>query len=119
MTYHIPVETKGGELTIFAGQYRGGLMVVRVDGGEEIPLIYAPYKVSLGTYPAGKHMIDVTLYGNRRNSFGPIHFTDLKNIGSDPNKWRTIGELWSYDYKLKDVGVLSTPMIMETKLRSL
>ena len=42
------------------------------------------------------------------------YFTDRKNNGSDPNKWRTTGELWSYDYQLKEVGVLSTPVLTET-----
>ena len=116
ITYHIPVETKGGELSIRSGLYRGGLQVISVDGGEEVPLIYAPYTASLGVHPAGEHTVDVTLYGNRRNSFGPVHFTDRKNNGSDPNKWRTTGELWSYDYQLKEVGVLSTPVITEKLL---
>ena len=116
ITYHIPVETKGGELSIRSGLYRGGLQVISVDGGEEVPLIYAPYTASLGVHPAGGHTVDVTLYGNRRNSFGPVHFTDRKNNGSDPNKWRTTGELWSYDYQLKEVGVLSTPVIFEKML---
>jgi len=114
ITYHIPMETKGGELTIRSGQYQGGLQVISVDGGEEVPLIYAPYTASLGVHPAGEHTVDITLYGNRRNSFGPVHFTDRKNNGSDPNKWRTTGELWSYDYQLKEVGVLSTPVLTET-----
>ena len=78
ITYHMPVDTKGGTLTIRSNSYKGAMQAVRVDGKEEIPLIYPPYQAELGVLEAGKHIVDITLYGHRRNSFGPVHLNNLK-----------------------------------------
>ena len=113
VTYHIPVTTKGGELTLRSSHYRGALQKVSVDGGEAEAVIYPPYTVSLGAVPAGEHVIDLTLYGHRRNSFGPVHLADLKADWIGPNAWRTEGDNWCYDYKIAEEGVLSTPEVIE------
>ena len=113
VTYHIPVTTDGGALTLRSSQYRGALQKVSVDGGEEIPVIYAPYTVSLGQPAAGEHRIDLTLYGHRRNSFGPVHLADLAETWIGPNAWRSEDEKWCYDYRICEEGILSTPVITE------
>ena len=113
VTYHIPVMTGGGALTLRSSQYRGALQKVSVDGGEEIPVIYAPYTVSLGQPAAGEHRIDLTLYGHRRNSFGPVHLADLAETWIGPNAWRSEDEKWCYDYRICEEGILSTPVITE------
>ena len=113
VTYHMPVTTKGGELTLRSSHYRGALQKVSVDGGAAEAVIYPPYTISLGALPAGEHMIDLTLYGHRRNSFGPVHLADLKADWIGPGAWRTEGDNWCYDYKICEEGVLSTPEIIE------
>lgn len=113
VTYHIPVTTDGGALTLRSSQYRGALQKVSVDGGEEIPVIYAPYTVSLGQPEAGEHQIDLTLFGHRRNSFGPVHLADLAETWIGPNAWRSEDEKWCYDYRICEEGILSTPVITE------
>ena len=113
VTYHIPVTTAGGELTLRSSHYRGALQKVSVDGGEAEAVIYPPYTVSLGSVPAGEHVIDLTLYGHRRNSFGPVHLADLKETWIGPGAWRSEGDRWCYDYKICEEGILSTPEIIE------
>ncbi len=113
VTYHIPVTTVGGELTLRSSHYRGALQKVSVDGGEAEAVIYPPYTVSLGSVPAGEHVIDLTLYGHRRNSFGPVHLADLKETWIGPGAWRSEGDRWCYDYKICEEGILSTPEIIE------
>ena len=110
VTYHIPVETEKGELVIRSSQYRGSLQFVSADG-KELPIIYPPYTENLGNVDAGKHIIDVTLFGNRRNGFGPVHLTDLKESWIGPDAWRSEGEKWCYDYRICDMGILTTPEI--------
>ena len=114
ITYHLSVETCGGALTFRSSHYRGALQTVSVDGGAEVPVIYPPYTVSLGAPEAGQHTVNVTLYGNRRNSFGPVHLADLKDTWIGPNAWRSEGDRWCYDYKIAEEGILSTPVITET-----
>jgi hypothetical protein len=86
---------------------------VALDGGEEQPVIYPPYTVSLGAPAAGAHTVDVKLYGHRRNSFGPVHLTDLRDRWIGPNAWRSEGDRWCYDYRLAEEGILTTPVIVE------
>ena len=113
VTYYIPVTTAGGELTLRSSHYRGALQKVSVDGGKAEAVIYPPYTVSLGSVPAGEHVIDLTLYGHRRNSFGPVHLADLKETWIGPGAWRSEGDRWCYDYKICEEGILSTPEIVE------
>ncbi|MBO5669982.1 MAG: hypothetical protein J6S41_00400, partial [Clostridia bacterium] len=113
ITYHIPVTTNGGALTLRSSQYRGAMQSVSLDGGEEIPVIYTPYTVELGKPAAGAHTIDLTLFGHRRNGFGPVHLADLKADWIGPGAWRTEDALWCYDYRICEEGVMSTPTVTE------
>ncbi len=113
ITCHVPIETKGGRVTFRSNRYRGVMQAVRVDGGDEIPVIFPPYTVDLGVLEAGKHTINVILYGHRRNSFGPVHLTDLNVRWIGPNAWRSEGEEWSYDYIICEEGILNTPVFTE------
>jgi len=113
LTYHIPVETAGGEIRVRSSRYRGAMQEVRLDGGKEIPVIYPPYQAALGAPAPGRHTVDITLYGHRRNGFGPLHLADTKETFIGPKVWRTEGEYWTYDYMLCEEGVLNTPVITE------
>ena len=113
VTYRIPVQTRGGRVLLRAAQYRGALLEASLDGGEKQPLIYPPYVVDLGTPDAGVHTVDLTLFGHRRNGFGPVHLTDLKDRWIGPEAWRSTGERWCYDYRLTEEGILTTPVILE------
>ena len=113
ITYHVPIETNGGSLSIRSSKYKGAMQSVRVDDGQEISCIYPPYKAELGTTFAGKHTVDITLYGHRRNSFGPVHLADLKEKWIGPGAWRSDNECWCYDYMICEEGILATPEIVE------
>ena len=114
ITYHIPVETTGGEVRVTSGYYEGTLQEVCVDDGVPVPIIYPPYDVSLGKQDAGKHTIHLTMYGHRRNGFGPVHLTDITRERIGPEGWRSEKE-WCYEYILFKEGVLATPEIREKK----
>ncbi|MBE5892931.1 MAG: hypothetical protein E7286_06075 [Lachnospiraceae bacterium] len=113
ITYHIPVETGGGQVTVKSKRYRGSLQTIAMDGGKEIPMIASPYEVSMGEPDAGRHTVDITLYGHRRNGFGPLHLANPKDRDVGPFAWRSDGDRWTYDYMLCEVGVLNTPVITE------
>jgi hypothetical protein len=113
ITYHIPIETKGGDLQIRSSQYKGIMQSVTLDDGQEYPAIYPPYTVRFDSVKAGKHTLHITLYGHRRNGFGPVHLANLKETWIGPQAWRTTGEAWCYDYKICEEGILTTPEIWE------
>jgi hypothetical protein len=64
---------------------------------------------------AGKHTVSVTLYGHRRNGFGPVHLANLKETWIGPTAWRTEGEAWCYDYMICEECIMTTPRIFESK----
>ena len=115
ITYHIPIETAGGDIEFHSPQSKGILQTVRLDDGKEIPAIYPPYTVGFENVGAGKHIVNVTLYGHRRNGFGPVHLANLKETWIGPTAWRTEGEAWCYDYMICEEGIMTTPRIFEKK----
>ena len=115
ITYHIPINTSGGNVSVRSSRYRGVLQTIKVDDSEEIPVIYPPYTTQLDGLSAGEHIVHVTLYGHRRNSFGPVHLTDLKDNAIGPNSWRKNGEYWNYEYVICEEGILSSPVIVENR----
>ena len=60
--------------------------------------------------------MELTLYGNRYNCFSGLHNaeTDLRWVG--PNMWFTNGDAYSYEYNLRDMGIMASPVIDVIKL---
>lgn len=115
ITYHIPIETEGGCVSLRSGFYVGAMQEASIDGKNSVPMIYPPYTASLGAVEAGKHIIDLTFYGTRQNGFGALHLADEKRPYLNPSSWRTEGDHWCYEYMLRKMGVLASPEIVEEK----
>ncbi len=109
VTYHIPVKTESGKLKVTVPHYIGGLVTVN---GESA--IYPPY-TALTETDKGEAVLDLTLYGNRQNSFGHVHCADTSLEWVGPEAWRTVDSSWSYEYVLRSLGILSTPIVKEIK----
>ncbi len=109
ITYHLEVE--GSSLQIEATRYRGAIIDVRVDGEKKGDIVYPPYMLSIGGLENGKHKLDITLYGNRYNCFGAVHMANAARQWHGPDAWRTYEDEWSYEYILKEVGILTSPVI--------
>ena len=109
VTYHF--EAEGNSFRIETTRYRGGLISVAVDGETKGKIVYPPYTLDVDGLADGKHKIDITLFGHRFNSFGAVHLTDVKRSWHGPDAWRSDEECWSYEYTLRDLGILSRPII--------
>lgn len=109
VTYHL--EAEGEEMIIEATRYRGALICVEVDGESKGNIVFPPYTLTVGGLGGGKHKVDITLCGNRRNSFGAVHLADDNRSWHGPDAWRSEGCDWSYEYVLRDVGILKAPII--------
>ena len=111
ITYSTEFETEeSGDVQVTISRYRGALLEVSIDGGEYQKLAFSPYKLNLGCLEKGKHTISVKCFGQRNNCFGALHMCD-ETMWIDPSAWRTEGSKWTYEYCLKDIGVLSSPII--------
>lgn len=110
MDYICDVEAEDGEYELEITKFRAPLLSVKVDGKETGNIMFAPYRAGLG-HLSGRHQIQITSYGNRVNTFGPVHCCDegLKWMG--PDAWRTEGTRYSYEYQLKRTGILAAPKL--------
>ncbi|MBQ9080452.1 MAG: hypothetical protein IJY27_05215 [Clostridia bacterium] len=113
VTYHLTVESHGGDLEVTLPQYRAGVTTVALDGGEPRHVAFAPYKTKFKGISAGAHQIDVKLYLPRTNTFGQVHLTDEKLSYPSPGSYRTAGDMWSYEYQLRREGLTSSPWVHE------
>ncbi len=108
VTYIIPFKGNGN-YRVKATKYAGALISVSLDGKDAGKIVYPPYETDF-TAESGEHTLEITLYGNRQNSFGPVHRT-IMNGWIGPGAWRTSGDEWSYDYVLRNVGIMEKPVI--------
>lgn len=111
VTYHCVITSEKGNLSIEASQFRNPLLSVAIDGKEAGKIAFAPYRLSLGDVEAGEHFIDITAFGNRVNTFGTVHNCNRSTTWFGPNSWRTSGSSWSYEYRLRETGVLISPVL--------
>lgn len=89
--------------------YRGALVKVYVDGKLAGINAFSPYKAEIDL-SAGAHTFEFELFGTRINTFGGMHNV-TRPIWVGPNFWRTEGDAWCYEYNLKPVGILASPII--------
>ena len=112
VTYKLPVETKADTLRVRVPQYRGAVLGMELDGKRVGHLAYAPYEFTYQMKP-GKHEIGITVYGSRVNGFGCVHNCDDSTTWFGPDSWRSTGVRWSYEYRLRKMGLLVSPQIEE------
>ncbi|MBQ9880685.1 MAG: hypothetical protein IJM45_09665 [Clostridia bacterium] len=95
--------------------FRGAAVGVTVDGERAGTIIAPPYKICV-PMSAGRHKVAFTVWCSRFNAFGAVHCCDLNRNWHGPDAWRTSGSAWSYEYRLKETGILRAPVITFKKL---
>jgi hypothetical protein len=113
LTYEFDIENEveGNGIEIRLHQYRAALYSVSVDGDEPTLGAFAPYVVTRDNLSKGKHTVQATLYINRTNAFSHVHCSDPTLSYPGPTAWRTDGDRWCYEYRLKPEGLLVTPRL--------
>lgn len=109
LTYRTKV-CSWGDFTVRVPQYRGGLVKILVDGKDCGNIAFSPYTLRVRCAP-GEHRLEWKLYGTRQNGFAQLHHTQGVYFYQSPNSWRSAGDLWSYEYRLKPAGILKSPEI--------
>jgi hypothetical protein len=108
-TYHCEIEVEEGEYVLEINKYRATLLSVKLDGKDIGDIIFEPYCLPLGQLK-GKHSIEITAYGNRVNTFGPVHLCN-ESTWIGPPAWRREDNSYSYEYQLKRFGILAAPKL--------
>ena len=110
VTYHLAVQTGRGAI-LRCPHYLGACLRVAVDGEDRGPIVFSPYELDLSDLPPGEHRIDVTVFGTRQNTFGPLHHLSSIPFSQGPDSWRSTGDLWRCEYALSDKGLMSSPRV--------
>lgn len=109
--YKLDVDVPEGNMTIEIPQYKGALVEVILDGKSKGNIIFSPYRLDCGYVTSGSHSIEFVLYGNRFNMFGQLHNSNRYEQYYGPNTWRTNNNSFSYEYQLRELGILTSPII--------
>lgn len=110
ITYKLHLETVN-DITVRTPYYKGSLIGVSVDGKRKGSIVLPPYRFQTGV-SGGEHTLELTLFGNRINTFGCLHNCNENCTWFGPDAWRTKGDGYSYEYQLHRVGILKRPDIM-------
>ena len=111
LIYETEAETEAGMLELEIPCYAAPVVTVTVDDGPEVPMFLAPYVVQLGPVAQGHHRIRIRSCGSRINQFGQVHNCNPAERYFSPKTWRTTGKKWCYEYRLRQVGVLTAPIL--------
>ena len=110
LTYKIPLNVKDCDLAVRVERFTGALVTAKLDGVEIGKLAFAPYCAEALDVPAGKHLLELTLYNTRVNTFAPLHcIADI--VWKGPNHWYTKGKDFAYEYQLYGNGIHKSPII--------
>lgn len=111
ITYECEYVSDGSRVALCVPKWAGSVISISIDGEKKGLIALEPNALELGSLSTGPHRISITVFGNRFNTFGAIHNCVDHYQWYGPNAWRTHGTEWSYQYQLKETGILSTPMI--------
>lgn len=110
LAYELAFTCDGGDVLINVAKYRGTLLCVALDGEDRGDIILPPYTLCIKNVKAGEHKLVITCFGNRHNTFGSLHFAEYDPY-CGPMHWHKIGDAFSYDYRLCEVGITEKPRI--------
>lgn len=113
ISYHADFELESSvdDLEIQISKFRAPEICVKMDGADVGRIAFSPYCLRTGRLDKRQHHLELIVYGNRVNTFGPVHNCNQKEIWIGPDAWRTVGTSWSYEYQLKSTGILISPVI--------
>ena len=115
LDYILKVNTSADTLKIDVPQVRAACVKVSVDGGDEQNISLAPYSATFSDLTPGEHEVTVSAFISRQNAFGHIHHANKREIFCSPGSFRTKGNLFTYEYRVWDEGIISAPVIFEKK----
>lgn len=85
---------------------------VLVDGDDVGLIAFAPFSIKV-PLSKGTHEIEFLCYGNRNNTFGPIHNSNIDNPNYYvvPLSWDNENEFFTEEFHFQETGILSKPII--------
>ncbi len=110
VTYQTTLPYAGnGPLVLEIPEWRGVSLGIRVNGGQEQPLAWPPFRLNLAeSLKPGDNTLEITVYGHRRNSHGPFYLNEKWPAWTGPGQFKTYEHL---ERQLVPCGLLTTPLL--------
>lgn len=105
--FSFEIENDEAEYYVHIPHFCAPLLGIAVDGEKKGKIAYAPHRLNIGKLRKGLHNLTVCVYGNRYNGFGTLHNANDCYQWYGPNSFRTTGDDWTDDYRIKSVGIMS------------
>ena len=109
-----------GRWSLRIPKFGGPVISVGLDEKRVGAIAFPPFEIDLGRLAAGAHTLEITVYGDRENSFGPLHrckeakCAGWVDAGTSPAAYRMKGDLWCYEYQVKPMGIITAPVLKRT-----
>lgn len=89
------------------------LIEARINGSKPLIFGFGSNKQEITSQlQDGRNVLELTLYGSRRNAFGPLHLTDDTPLWTGPIEFRYNPEKWQDHYKLIHYGLFEDIAIL-------
>ena len=109
--YKTEISVEDCDLEVSTTSFRGALVKVYLDGKEAGISALPPFNVLVKDVSKGKHTLEFELFGNRYNTFAPLHLADETETWIGPQGWSAEGNAWCYEYRTRPFGILKSPVI--------
>lgn len=116
VTYHCRATLPDAPTAMRVPKFSAPLLAVDVNGRRAGRIIRRPHRIVLPRI-TGDVQLDLTCFGDRINTFGPLHNCNPQEHWWGPPAYRSRGENWTDGYMLRAKGVLVAP-ILEAEERS-
>ena len=110
VTYHASIDGGNARLKLAVPSFSNPLLSIG-DGSRCLGKIaFAPFELEFDSTPLPMRL-DITAFGNRANTFGPLHHADANLRWIGPAAWRSTGPSWTDEYRLRPMGILAAPIV--------
>lgn len=111
---HVPGD-EAPRTAIQVPRFSAPLLAVELDGQDVGKIAFQPHTLDLGDLQPGDHVLRITAYGNRDHAFGAVHLPDGLTKWYGPDAFRTSGLWWSYEYTIREMGLLTAVRVLTTE----
>ena len=110
VTYHCKAPRSKEATALRIPKFQAPLVAVDLGGQRIGRIVSAPFRLEL---PEGQSeaKLDLTCFGDRINTFGPLHNCNPKETNWGPKAARTEGEHWTDGYIVRPKGICVAPIL--------
>lgn len=110
VTYLCHLQLPDAPTALRIPRYQAPLIAVDLDGERIGRIMRAPHRLELPQRESRIHL-DLTCFGDRVNTFGPLHNCNPLETWWGPDAARTTGADWTDGYVLRPKGICVAPML--------